>query len=78
MVTPKRLIRIEDALKVLTYATGAIGFLSVARSMPLFFSAGFTFFYIIALIIEYRNVRFIPRKLLTAISIIMITFFFGE
>lgn len=72
MATMRRLIRIEDALKVLTYATAAIGFLSVARVLPPAFNAGFIAFYIIAAVIEYRKERFIPRWMMTSIALVMI------
>lgn len=72
METTLRLIRIEDALKVLTYATAAIGFLSVARVLPPAFDAGFIAFYIVAAVIEYRKERFIPRWMMTSIALVMI------
>ncbi|MGO9015167.1 MAG: transglutaminaseTgpA domain-containing protein [Dissulfurispiraceae bacterium] len=70
------MIRIEDALKVLTYLTGAIGFLSVAPHLPPLFTTGFACFYFLSAIIEYRNMRFIPRWALTisAVLFIIITF----
>ncbi len=74
MTAHKRLIRIEDALKVLTYLTGAIGFLSVAPNVPPLFAAGFAFFYFLSAIIEYRNMRLVPRWALTLIAVVFIIF----
>ena len=68
--SPKRLVRIEDAVKVLTYITGAIGFLAVAQHVPPLFAAGFACFYFLAAVIEYKNIRFIPRGVLTVIAVL--------
>jgi hypothetical protein len=76
MTAHNRLIRIEDALKVLTYITCAIGFLSVAPHLPPLFTAGFACFYFISAVIEYRNMRFIPRWVLTIIAVLFTIFTF--
>ncbi len=70
------MIRIEDAVKVLTYLTVAIGFLSVARELPALFTACFVLFYFLSAAIEYRNMRFIPRWVLTVIAVLFIIFTF--
>ncbi len=76
MVSNNRLIRIEDVVKVLTYAIGAIGFLSVAPHVPPLFAAGFACFYFISAVIEYRKVVLVPRWMLTVIAIAFIIFTF--
>ena len=76
MTAHNRLIRIEDAVKVLTYFTGAIGFLSVAPHLPPLFTAGFACFYFLSAVIEYRNMRFIPRWVLTVIAVLFVIFTF--
>ncbi len=74
MTVHKRVIRIEDAVKVLTYLTGAIGFLSVAPHVPPLFTAGVACFYFLSAVMEYRNMRFIPRWVLTVIAAAFIIF----
>ncbi len=69
-----RLIRIEDVVKVLTYAIGAIGFLSVVPHLPPLFAAGFACFYFISAAIEYRKLVLVPRWVLTVIAIAFIIF----
>jgi hypothetical protein len=70
------LIRIEDAVKVLTYITGAIGFLSVAPHVPPLFTAGVACFYFLSAVIEYKKMRFIPRGALTVIAVLFTIFTF--
>ncbi len=74
MVSHNRLIRIEDVVKVLTYAIGAIGFLSVVPHLPPLFAAGFACFYFISAVIEYRKLVLVPRWVLTLIAIAFIIF----
>jgi len=75
--SPKRLVRIEDAVKVLTYITAAIGFLAVAPYVPSLFIAGFACFYFLSAVIEYKNIRFIQRWVLTVTAVLftILTFF---
>src|SRR5271157_575225 len=76
MVRPDRLIRIEDVVKALAYAVGALGFLSVARHLGPSLAVGFACFYFISALIDHRKVNFIPRWVLNvaAVSFIIFTY----
>jgi transglutaminase-like putative cysteine protease len=76
MVSHERLIRIEDVVKVLTYAIGIIGFLSIAPHLPPLFSTGFACFYFLSALIEYRKMVLVPRWVLNFIAIAFIIFTF--
>ncbi len=71
-----RMIRIADAVKVLTYAIGFIGFLSVVNHIDLSYLSAFSGLYLAALYSEYKKRFLIPRPLLTlmALSVIILTF----
>lgn len=50
-----RLIRIEDAVKVLTFAISALGFLSVVREVELLYSLAFASLFSLSVSFEYRR-----------------------
>ncbi|MBF0506757.1 MAG: DUF3488 domain-containing transglutaminase family protein [Nitrospirae bacterium] len=76
MVRNNQPVMVEDVVKVLSYAIGAIGFLSVARHVAPLFAMGFSCLYIIAAVIDYRRIHFVPRWALTAAAISFIVFTF--
>ncbi len=78
MVSHNRLIKVENVLKVLTYAIAALGFLSVVPDLSPMFAAGFACFYFISAVIEYRRMMFIPRWVLTVIALAFTVFTFTQ
>lgn len=69
-------IKIADAVKVLTYIVGLIAFLSVVREISLSYSLAFSALYLVSLYFEYSRKFLIPRWLLTVLAILMIFFTF--
>lgn len=71
----QRLIRIEDAVKVLSFAIAFLGCLSVVRFVEPSYSLAFASFFLIAISFEYRRRFPLPGWLLTclALSILCIT-----
>ena len=71
----QRLIRIEDAVKVLSFSIAFLGFLSVVRFVELPYSLAFASFFLIAIFLEYRRRFALPGWLLTcmALSVLCIT-----
>ncbi len=63
------IIRVGDAVKVLTYIIGATGFLSVVRHVGLPFSLAFGFLFVFSLYFERRKVFPVPRWALNAVSV---------
>ncbi len=64
----RRLIRIEDAVKVLSCAIAFLGFLSVVRYVELSYSSAFASLFIISLYCEYRKRYLLPRWALTSMA----------
>ncbi len=64
-----RSVRVEDAVKVLSFAIAFLGFLSVVRYVELSYSLAFGIFFLISLLFEYRKRFPIPRWLLTCMAI---------
>lgn len=77
MIKNDSVVKIEDAVKVLTYAIGLIGFLSVVKYIGLPYSLAFASLYLLSLYFEYNRRFFIPRWLSTimALLVIIITLF---
>ncbi len=78
MVIHNRPVRVEDVVKVLSYAIGAIGFLSVARHVAPSFAMVFSCLYAVAAVVEYRKMHLVPRWVLTAAAISFIVFTFAR
>jgi len=69
------LIRIEDAVKVFTFAISALGFLSVVRNVELAYSLAFASLFLLSVSFEYRR-RFPPPGWLLAcmaLGVILLT-----
>ncbi len=74
MMTP-RLVRIEDAVKVLTFAISMLGFLSVVRNVELSYSLAFASLFFLSVSFEYRRTFPLHGWLLAcmAIGVILLT-----
>ncbi len=70
-----RLVRIEDAVKVFTYAISGLAFLSVIRNVELSYSVAFVSFFAISISFEYRRSFLLPRWALAcmALGVILVT-----
>ena len=62
-------VKIEDAVKILTYIIGAVGFLSVVRHVSPSYSAVFAVLYALAASFEYKRSFPVPRWLLNVASL---------
>lgn len=62
-------IRIEDAVKLLTFSVGLLGFFSAAKHVGMSWSLVFAALYLLSILVEYRRRFFIPRGLLTGIAL---------
>lgn len=67
-----RLIRIEDAVKVLTFAISGLGFLSVVRNVELSYSIAFASFFLLSISFEYRRTFPLSRWLLACMALCVI------
>lgn len=65
-------LKVEDAVKVLTYAVGLVGFLSVVRFTGFFYSLAFGFFYLLSLLFERRKSHPAPRWALNTAALVLI------
>ncbi|MCL5021783.1 MAG: DUF3488 and transglutaminase-like domain-containing protein [Nitrospirae bacterium] len=76
MIRNDSLIKIEDAVKVLTYVIVLAGFLSVVRHIEMSYALAFASLYLVSLHCEYRKRFLIPRWLLNiiAVGLILLTF----
>lgn len=72
----QRVIKIADAVKILTYIVGLMAFLSVVREISLSYSLAFGALYLLSLCFEYNKNFLIPRWLLTILALLMIVFTF--
>lgn len=77
MIRNSSSIKVDSAVKVLTYFIVAIGASSVVRDIGLFYPLVFLCLFLISLYLDYRRRLFIPRWLLTgaALSVIVVTLF---
>jgi transglutaminase-like putative cysteine protease len=71
-----RTIRIEDAVKLLTFSVGLMGFFSAAKQVGAPWTLIFAILYLLSLYAEYRRRFLIPGGLLTGIALccIIVTF----
>ena len=71
----RRLLRIEDAVKVLSFAIAFLGFLSVVRYVEPSYSMAFASLFLTSVFFEYRRRFPLPRWLLTcvALGVILVT-----
>lgn len=76
MQMSKRVIKIADAVKILTYIVGTLGFLSVVKEVSLSYSLAFGALYLLSLYFEYSKRFLIPRWLLTIFAVLVILFTF--
>ncbi|MBZ0156754.1 MAG: DUF3488 and transglutaminase-like domain-containing protein [Alphaproteobacteria bacterium] len=76
MEKSRSVIKIEDAVKVLTYGIGFVGFLSVVRFAGFFYSLAFGFFYLLSLRSERRKRYPAPRWALNIIALVLIVLTF--
>jgi transglutaminase-like putative cysteine protease len=67
-----RMIRIEDAVKVFTFAISLLGFLSVARNVELSYSIAFASLFLLSISFEYRRTFPLPRWLLACMALCVI------
>ena len=65
-------LKVEDAVKVLSYLIGVTGVLSAARYAGLVYSLGFFLLCIISVFFEYRRKFLIPRLLLTLATLLLL------
>jgi transglutaminase-like putative cysteine protease len=77
MIKSSSPIKVESAVKVLTYLIVVIGASSVVRYIGLFYPLAFLCLFLLSLYLDYRRRFFVPRWLLTgaALSVIVITLF---
>lgn len=70
-------MRLDSAVKVLTYLIVAIGASSVVRYIGLFYPLAFLSLFLLSLYLDYRRRFFVPRWLLTGagLSVILMTLF---
>lgn len=73
-ITDLNSIRIEIIVKLLTYITGVIGFLSVCRHINLLYSLCFILLFIISIYFEYKKRFYIPRWVLNILSVLVVIF----
>lgn len=67
-------LKIESAVKVLTYVICVIAFLSVAREIDLSYSLAFVSFFSLSIYLDYHRKFFIPRWILTTLAVFVILF----
>ncbi len=72
MARSDRFIGIGDAVKRLSYVTGLIGFLSVARHIGISYSLAYVSLCLLSLYFEYTRKFLLPRWLLTVAALLMI------
>ena len=65
----RHLIRVEDAVKVLTFAISLLGFLSVVRNVELAYSVVFACLFLLSVSFEYRRRPPLPRWLLACMAV---------
>jgi protein-glutamine gamma-glutamyltransferase len=65
-------LKIEDAVKVLSYLIGITGILSAIRHAGLVFSLSFFSLCIVSVFFEYRRKFLIPRRLLTLATLLLL------
>jgi len=65
-------MRLDTAVKVLTYLIVAIGASSVVRYIDLFYPLTFLSLFLLSLYLDYRKRFFVPRWLLTAAALLVI------
>jgi len=77
MIKSSAFVRVDSAVKVLTYLIVVIGASSVVRYIGLFYSLAFLSLFLLSLSLDYRRRFFVPRWLLTgaALSVIVVTLF---
>lgn len=71
-MTPRRMVKVEDAVKVFTFVISMLGFLSVIRNVELSYSGAFAAFFLLALSFEHRRTFPLPRWLLTCLALCVI------
>lgn len=65
-------LRVEDAVKALTFLIGATGALAAARYTGLVYSLGFFSLFLLSMLFEYQRRFLIPRWLLTLATVVFV------
>ncbi|MFA5353911.1 MAG: DUF3488 and transglutaminase-like domain-containing protein [Thermodesulfovibrionales bacterium] len=74
-MTKRESLRIEDVIKLMTYAIGSVGFLAIVRYIGIAYSILFVLLCLLSLFLDFRGGRRIPRWGLniTAVTVILLS-----